>query len=152
MRPARSSPAPPAGPAWARGRRDDDAPPAAPRRAPASRRRRPPAPGPRRLLTAAVLGRGALRPAVRRSGAGRGRRLQQGSRRPGLRGEPGHRHAGLLRCGPERPVTGLAAPPLPPELDALIRRMRLPYLRKAAPGVLAAARAQRWEPAEVLRV
>jgi hypothetical protein len=30
--------------------------------------------------------------------------------------------------------------------------MRLPYLRKAAPGVLATARAQRWDPAEVLRV
>jgi len=49
-------------------------------------------------------------------------------------------------------VTGPAAPPLPPELDALVRRMRLPYLRKAAPDVLATARAQRWEPAEVLRV
>ena len=49
-------------------------------------------------------------------------------------------------------MTGPAAPPLPPELDALIRRMRLPYLRKAAPDVLATARAQRWEPAEVLRV
>jgi len=33
-----------------------------------------------------------------------------------------------------------------------MRRMRLPYLRKAAPGVLATARAQRWDPAEVLRV
>ncbi|MFE1443934.1 ATP-binding protein [Streptomyces sp. NPDC058739] len=30
--------------------------------------------------------------------------------------------------------------------------MRLPYLRKAAPDVLATARAQRWEPAEVLRL
>jgi DNA replication protein DnaC len=49
-------------------------------------------------------------------------------------------------------VTGPAAPPLPAELDALLRRMRLPYLRNAAPGVIAAARAQRWEPAEVLRV
>jgi hypothetical protein len=49
-------------------------------------------------------------------------------------------------------VTGPAAPPLPAELDALLRRMRLPYLRKAAPDVLATARAQRWEPAEVLRV
>jgi len=39
-------------------------------------------------------------------------------------------------------VTGPAAPPLPPELDALVRRMRLPYLRKAAPDVLATARAQ----------
>ena len=49
-------------------------------------------------------------------------------------------------------MTGPAAPPLPAELDALLRRMRLPYLRKAAPDVLATARAQRWEPAEVLRV
>jgi hypothetical protein len=30
--------------------------------------------------------------------------------------------------------------------------MRLPYLRKAAPDVLATARAQRWEAAEALRV
>jgi len=43
-------------------------------------------------------------------------------------------------------------PPLPPEVDALFRRMRLPYLRRAAPEVCATARAQRWEPAEVLRV
>jgi DNA replication protein DnaC len=44
------------------------------------------------------------------------------------------------------------APALPAELDALLRRMRLPYLRAAAPDVLATARAQRWDPAEVLRV
>jgi DNA replication protein DnaC len=43
-------------------------------------------------------------------------------------------------------------PPLPDELTALIRRMRLPYLRRAAPEVCATARAQRWDPAEVLRV
>ena len=30
--------------------------------------------------------------------------------------------------------------------------MRLPYLRAAAPDVLATARAQRWDPAEILRV
>ena len=45
-----------------------------------------------------------------------------------------------------------AAPPVPAELEALLRRMRLPYIRRAAPGVLATARAQRWDPAEVLRV
>ena len=44
------------------------------------------------------------------------------------------------------------SPPLPPELDALLRRMRLPYLRKTAPEVCATARAQRWEPTEILRV
>ena len=45
-----------------------------------------------------------------------------------------------------------AAPPIPDELDRLLRRMRLPYLRKAAPDVLATARAQRWDLAEVLEV
>jgi len=44
------------------------------------------------------------------------------------------------------------APAIPDELDRILRRMRLPYLRKAAPDVLATARAQRWDPAEVLRV
>ena len=34
----------------------------------------------------------------------------------------------------------------------MLKRMRLPYLRDAAPEVLATARAQRWDPAEVLRV
>ncbi len=45
-----------------------------------------------------------------------------------------------------------SAPPLPEELMALLRRMRLPYMRKAAPEVCATARAQRWDPAEVLRI
>ena len=49
-------------------------------------------------------------------------------------------------------VTAPAAPPLPDELTAVLRRMRLPYLRAAAPDVLATARAQRWDPAETLRV
>jgi DNA replication protein DnaC len=49
-------------------------------------------------------------------------------------------------------VTRPTAPAIPDELDRLLRRMRLPYLRKAAPDVLATARAQRWDPAEVLRV
>ena len=49
-------------------------------------------------------------------------------------------------------VTTPAAPPLPSELDALLRRLRMPYVRKAAPEVIATATAQRWEPAEVLRV
>ena len=44
------------------------------------------------------------------------------------------------------------APPLPDELTALMRRMRMPYLRKAASDVCATARAQRWDPAELLRV
>jgi DNA replication protein DnaC len=45
-----------------------------------------------------------------------------------------------------------APPPLPEELERLLRRMRLPYIRKAAPEVIATANAQRWEHAEVLRV
>jgi DNA replication protein DnaC len=49
-------------------------------------------------------------------------------------------------------VSSPQAPPIPDELDVLLRRMRLPYLRKAAPDVLATARAQRWDPAEMLRV
>jgi DNA replication protein DnaC len=43
-------------------------------------------------------------------------------------------------------------PPLPDELDRLLRRLRMPYVRRAAPEVIATATAQRWEPAEVLRV
>jgi DNA replication protein DnaC len=49
-------------------------------------------------------------------------------------------------------MTYPTAPALPEELDKLLRRMRLPYLRKTAPDVLATARAQRWDPTEVLRV
>jgi DNA replication protein DnaC len=49
-------------------------------------------------------------------------------------------------------MTRPTPPAIPDELEALLRRMRLPYLRKAAPDVLATARAQRWDPAEVLRV
>ncbi len=47
---------------------------------------------------------------------------------------------------------GPTAPAIPAELERILRRMRLPYLRKAAPDVLATARAQRWDPAEVVRV
>ena len=48
-----------------------------------------------------------------------------------------------------------AAAPAPPPLDAgleqLLRRMRLPHMRRIASEVLATAKAQRWDPAEVLR-
>ena len=44
-----------------------------------------------------------------------------------------------------------SAPPLPDDLEALLRTLRLPYIRAAAPEVLATAKAHRWEPAEVLR-
>jgi DNA replication protein DnaC len=44
------------------------------------------------------------------------------------------------------------APAIPDELTTVLTRMRLPYLRAIAPDVLATARAQRWDPAEVVRV
>jgi DNA replication protein DnaC len=50
------------------------------------------------------------------------------------------------------PDIGGDAPALPAELQALLVRMRLPHMRAAAPQVLAVAKAQRWDPAEVLRV
>lgn len=50
------------------------------------------------------------------------------------------------------PAAGPSAPPLPDDLTDLLKRMRLPYLRTAAPDVLATAKSQRWDPAEVLRV
>ena len=43
-------------------------------------------------------------------------------------------------------------PPIDADLEALLRRMRLPHIRRAAPQVLATAKAQRWDPAEVLKV
>jgi DNA replication protein DnaC len=50
------------------------------------------------------------------------------------------------------PVTGVpTAPPLPDDLEALLRRLRMPHIRRLAPQVIATAKAQRWEPAEVLR-
>ncbi len=48
-------------------------------------------------------------------------------------------------------VTGPSAQPLE-EVIALTRRLRMPYLRAAAVDVIPAARAQRWDPAELLRV
>ena len=44
-----------------------------------------------------------------------------------------------------------APPPLPEDLETLLRRLRLPHIRALAPEVIATAKAQRWEPAEVLR-
>ena len=45
-----------------------------------------------------------------------------------------------------------SAPELDAELEALLRRMRLPHIRRVAPEVLATARSQRWDPAEIVRV
>ena len=50
------------------------------------------------------------------------------------------------------PTLGMpAAPPLPEDVEALLRRLRLPHIRRYAPEVVATAKAQRWEPIEVLR-
>jgi hypothetical protein len=57
-----------------------------------------------------------------------------------------HRGKGAMTVTPSTP------PPLSDELDRLLRRLRLPYVRRAAPEVLATANSQRWEHAEVLRV
>lgn len=73
------------------------------------------------------------------------------------------RRASRTRSSPTPPVIGAdmppvavpaapAPPPLGPDLLAVLTRMRLPYLRAAAPEILATARAQRWDPAEVVRV
>ena len=43
------------------------------------------------------------------------------------------------------------APPLPADLEALARRLRLPHLRRCAPEIIATAKAQRWDPVEVLK-
>jgi DNA replication protein DnaC len=50
------------------------------------------------------------------------------------------------------PTVGVPTPPpLPEDLEALLRRLRLPHIRRHAPEVVATAKAQRWEPVEVLR-
>src|SRR3984957_21250797 len=49
-------------------------------------------------------------------------------------------------------VTPPPPPPPPAELERLLHRLRLPYVRRAAPDVIATATSQRWEHAEVLKV
>ncbi len=50
------------------------------------------------------------------------------------------------------PTLGVpTAPPLPEDVEALLRRLRLPHIRRHAPEIIATAKAQRWEPVEVLR-
>ena len=45
----------------------------------------------------------------------------------------------------------IAAPPLPADLEALMRQLKMPYARALAPELLITARTQRWEPAEVVK-
>lgn len=49
------------------------------------------------------------------------------------------------------PITQTAAPALPAELEAMMRQLKMPYARALAPELIATARAQRWEPAEIIR-
>ncbi len=44
-----------------------------------------------------------------------------------------------------------AAPPIPAELEQTMWQLKMPYARGIAPDMFATARAQRWEPAEVVK-
>ncbi len=48
-------------------------------------------------------------------------------------------------------VTQVAAPALPAELEALMRQLKMPYARALAPELIATAKSQRWDPAEVIK-
>ncbi len=62
------------------------------------------------------------------------------------------RRAGRPQRSTPMTVKTPAPPPLPDELERLLHRLRLPYVRRAAPDVIATATSQRWEHAEVLAV
>jgi DNA replication protein DnaC len=49
-------------------------------------------------------------------------------------------------------MTATIADPVLDELTALCRRLRLKYIREQMPDVILTAKAQRWDPAELLRV
>ena len=49
------------------------------------------------------------------------------------------------------PVPTTTAPPLPADLEQLMRQLKMPHARALAPELLATARAQRWEPAEIVK-
>jgi hypothetical protein len=59
--------------------------------------------------------------------------------------------AGRARSATVPSVGVPSAPPLPADLEALLRGLRLPHIRRHAPEVLATAKVQRWDPAEVLK-
>ena len=48
-------------------------------------------------------------------------------------------------------MTAKAAPPLPADLAAGLRRLKLATIRELAPDLLLTAKTQRWSPEEVLR-
>ncbi|MFJ6281282.1 ATP-binding protein [Arthrobacter subterraneus] len=49
------------------------------------------------------------------------------------------------------PVHTTTAPPLPADLEALMRQLKMPHARALAPELIATAKAQRWEPVEVIK-
>jgi len=48
-------------------------------------------------------------------------------------------------------VTAASAPALPTEVEQLMRQLKMPYARGLAPELLATAKAQRWEPVEIVK-
>lgn len=49
------------------------------------------------------------------------------------------------------PVPQAAAPALPADLETLMRQLKMPHARALAPELIATAKAQRWEPGEVIK-
>jgi hypothetical protein len=123
---------------------------------------------------ASILDHHARRPAAGEHRAGEDRSLTQGTAAWAELGRPDHRQShedardaheprGLTDrdgVGGEEevracstttqqsvPTVGVpTAPPLPTDLEQLLRRLRLPHVRRHAPEVLATAKAQRWDP------
>jgi DNA replication protein DnaC len=48
-------------------------------------------------------------------------------------------------------ATTNAAPALSPELESMMRQLKMPYARALAPELIATAKSQRWDPAEVIK-
>jgi len=48
-------------------------------------------------------------------------------------------------------VTAASAPALPGEVEQLMRQLKMPYARALAPELFATAKAQRWEPVEIVK-
>ena len=48
-------------------------------------------------------------------------------------------------------ATTNSAPALSPELESMMRQLKMPYARALAPELIATAKSQRWDPAEVIK-
>ena len=48
-------------------------------------------------------------------------------------------------------ISTTAPPPVPAELEQMMRQLKMPYARVAAPELFATAKAQRWEPAAIVQ-